>query len=100
MDARIRLSADIHNHYDEISRQCRKERVLVIFKENSRGDIAVLGLQDYYQMESELELFHMLVTAEEDVKAERVEPVQETFDDIRSRLLETKNGIEKNRTTM
>lgn len=55
---------------------------------NGRGDTAVLGLQDYYQMKSELELLRTLADAEEDVKAGRVESIQTTFDDIRSALQE------------
>lgn len=82
MDAIIRPSADIRNHYNEISRQCREERVPVILTVNGRGNTAVLGLQDYYQMKSELELLRTFAAAEEDVKAGSVVPMQETFDDI------------------
>lgn len=93
MDAINRPSADIRNHYNETSRQCREERVSVIFTVNGRGDTVVLGLQDYYQMKSELELLRTLAGAEEDVKAGRVAPIQETFDDIRSKFLEMRNEI-------
>lgn len=94
MDAIIRPSADIRNHYNEISRQCREERVPVILTVNGRGDTAVLGLQDYYQMRSELELLRTLADAEEDVKSGRVAPLQETFDDIRGKLMEMKEKNE------
>ena len=93
MEAIIRPSADIRNHYNEISRQCREERVPVILTVNGRGDTAVLGLQDYYQMKSELELLRTLAEADEDVKTGRVAPIQDTFDDIRSKLLEMRNEI-------
>ena len=82
----IRPSADLRNHYSDISKQCREERTPVIITVNGRGDTAVLGLQDYYQMKSELELLRTLADAEEDVKAGRVEPMQNTFDGIRSAL--------------
>lgn len=88
MSAVIRPSADLRNHYNEISRQCREERTPVIITVNGRGDTAVLGLQDYYQMKSELELLRMLAQAEDDVRNDRVAPVKETFDDIRSLLEE------------
>ena len=55
---------------------------------NGRGDTAVLGLQDYYQMKSELELLRALSEAENDVVNERVAPIQNTFDNIRKSLLE------------
>ncbi len=86
----IRPSADLRNHYSEISKQCRESREAVIITVNGRGDTAVLGLQDYYQMKSELELLRTL--AEEDVKNGRVAPMQNTFEDIRSALRERKDG--------
>ena len=54
---------------------------------NGRGDTAVLGLQDYYQMKSELELLRTLAEAENDVENGRVALIQETFNDIRQSLL-------------
>ena len=87
METIIRPSSDLRNHYSEISKQCREERTPVIITVNGRGDTAVLGLQDYYQMKSELELLRTLAEAEDDVTNGSVAPIQETFDDIRSALL-------------
>lgn len=92
MDTVIRPSSDLRNHYSEISKQCREERTPVIITVNGRGDTAVLGLQDYYQMKAELELLRTLADAEEDVKQGRVAPVQKTFSDLRAELLVRKNG--------
>ena len=47
-----------------------------------------MGLQDYYQMKSELELLRTLAEAENDTVNGRVAPIQNTFDDIRKALLE------------
>ena len=88
----IRPSADLRNRYSEIAKQCRESREAVIITVNGRGDTAVLGIQDYYQMKSELELLRTLAEAEEDVKNGRVAPMQDTLEDIRSALLERKNG--------
>lgn len=84
----IRPSSDLRNHYNEISKQCHEERKPVIITVNGRGDTAVLGLQDYYQMKSELELLRTLSEAEEDVTNGRIAPMQDSFDDIRKSLLE------------
>ena len=92
MEATIRPSSDLRNHYSEISKQCREERTPVIITVNGRGDTAVLGLQDYYQMKSELELLRTLAEAEDDVVNGRTAPMQDTFDDIRKSLLVRKNG--------
>ena len=91
MEAIIRPSSDLRNHYNEISKQCHENRTPVIITVNGRGDTAVLGLQDYYQMKSELELLRTLAEAEEDVANGRTAAMQETFDDIRKSLLERTN---------
>lgn len=87
MEATIRPSSDLRNHYSEISKQCREERTPVIITVNGRGDTAVMGLQDYYQMKSELELLRTLSEAEEDVVNGRAAPMRDTFDEIRKILL-------------
>ena len=88
----IRPSSDLRNHYSEISRQCHEERNPVIITVNGRGDTAILGLQDYYQMKSELELLRTLAEAEEDVVNGRVAPMQNTFYDIRESLTKRKSN--------
>ena len=87
----IRPSSDLRNHYNEISRQCHEDRTPVIITVNGRGDTAILGLQDYYQMKSELDLLRTLAEAEEDVTNGRVAPMQNTFDNIRKTLLARKS---------
>ena len=88
----IRPSSDLRNYYNEISKQCHEERTPVIITVNRRGDTAILGLQDYYQMKSELELLRTLAEAEEDAANGRVAPMQNTFDDIRKSLLERRDN--------
>lgn len=90
MNAEIRPSADLRNRYSEISKQCHESRKPVIITVNGRGDTVLLGLQEYYQMQSELELLRMLAEAEEDIAQGRVAPMQDTFDDIRVSLMERK----------
>ncbi len=86
MEPIIRPSADLRNHYNEISKQCRETRTPVIITVNGRGDTAVLGYQDFCQMKAELELLRNLAEAEEDVRAGRVAPMKDTFADIRAAL--------------
>ena len=93
----IRPSSDLRNHYNEISRQCREERRATIITVNGRGDTAILGLQDYYQMKSELELLRTLAEAEEDAVHGRVAPMQDAVDGIRESLLRRgMNGLRDN----
>ena len=86
MQETIRPSADLRNHYNEISKQCRESNMAVIITLNGRGDTVSLSYEEYSRMKSRLELLEILVSAEEDVKAGRVAPMQETFDDLRAML--------------
>ena len=86
----IRPSADLRNHYNEISRQCRENKEAVIVTVNGRGDTVSIAYDEYRRMKARIELLEILAEAEEDVKFGRVAPVQETFDDIRKMLTEEK----------
>ena len=86
----IRPSADLRNHYNEISKQCREDKEAVIITVNGRGDTVSLGYEEYKRMKSRIELLEILAEADEDVKYGRVAPVKDTFDDLRSLLKEGK----------
>ena len=60
----IRPSADLRNHYSEISRLCRENRQPVYITVNGRGDTVLIGLAEYEQMRAELELLRTLSEAE------------------------------------
>ena len=92
MEEMIRPSADLRNHYAEISRTCRQTRRPVVITVNGRGDTAVLSLQDYRQMQAELELLRALADSEADVAAGRVAPMEDTFHELRVRLTERNDG--------
>ncbi len=91
MDSAIRPSADLRNHYNEISKQCKESRQAVIITVNGRGDTAVLGLQDYFQMKSELELLRILAESQNDIENGRVSSMQNTFDELRASLSQRQN---------
>ena len=84
----IRPSADLRNHYNEISRQCREENEAVIITVNGRGDTVSLAYEEYKRMKSRIELLEILAEAEDDVRNDRVAPISETFDDLRKLLQE------------
>ena len=87
----IRPSADLRNHYSEISKQCREENEAVIITVNGRGDTVSLSYEEYKRMKSRIELLEILTEAEDDVKNGRVAPVRETFDDLRQMLQKSKS---------
>ena len=84
----IRPSADLRNHYSEISKQCREENEAVIITVNGRGDTVSLSYEEYKRMKSRIELLEILTEAEDDVRNGRVAPVSGTFDDLRQMLRE------------
>ena len=87
----IRPSADLRNHYNEISKQCREEKEAVIITVNGRGDTVSLSYEEYKNMKSRIELLEILAEAENDVKNGNVAPIQNTFDDLRAMLQEEKD---------
>jgi prevent-host-death family protein len=52
----IRPSADLRNHYKEISKQCREDNEAVIITVNGRGDTVSLAYEEYQRMKSRIEL--------------------------------------------
>ena len=84
----IRPSADLRNHYSEISKQCREENAAVIITVNGRGDTVSLSYEEYKRMKSRIELLEILTEAEDDVRNKRVAPISETFADLRQMLRE------------
>ncbi len=84
----IRPSADLRNHYNEISKQCREDNEIVIITVNGRGDTVSMAYEEYKRMKARIELLEILAEAEDDVKNGRVAPVSETFDSLRNLLWE------------
>ena len=82
----IRPSADLRNHYSEISKQCKENKEAVIITVNGRGDTVSLAYEEYNRMKARIELLEILAESEEDIRLGRVAPVQDTFDDLRKLL--------------
>ncbi len=84
----IRPSADLRNHYNEISKQCRENGEVVIITVNGRGDTVSLSYEEYKRMKTRIELLEMLAESDDDVRQGRVAPISETFQDLRNILQE------------
>ena len=82
----IRPSADLRNHYNEISRQCREGKEAVIVTVNGRGDTVSLAYEEYRRIKARIELLEMLSEADDDVQHGRVAPIEDTFRDLRNQL--------------
>lgn len=86
----IRPSADLRNHYNEISKECRENDEAVIITVNGRGDTVSLSYEKYKRMKARLELLELLAESEEDVRQGRTAPIEDTFNNLRNILKETK----------
>ncbi|MBS6453912.1 MAG: type II toxin-antitoxin system Phd/YefM family antitoxin [Butyrivibrio sp.] len=84
----IRPSADLRNHYAEVSKQCKEDKEAVIITVNGRGDTVALSYEEYKNMKARIELLEVLAEAEDDAKNGRVAPISEIFDDLRKMLQE------------
>ncbi len=82
----IRPSSELRNNYKEISKQCKETRKPIFITVNGKGDTALLNIEDYYQLEAELDLLRILADGEDDVRNNRVSPLKDTFDYIRQNL--------------
>lgn len=82
----IRPSADLRNKYNEMSSLCKETREPIFITVNGRGDTVLLSIEEYKQMQAELELLKNLAEAEDDVRNNRVTPVKDTFLELRKKL--------------
>lgn len=82
----IRPSADLRNKYNEMSNLCKETREPIFITVNGHGDTVLLSIEDYKQMQAELELLKNLAEAEDDVRNNRVTPVKDTFLELRKKL--------------
>lgn len=82
----IRPSADLRNHYSEISKLCKENNEAVIITVNGRGDTVSLSYDEYKRMKARIELLEILSEAEDDIKQGRVAPLDKTFKDLKKEL--------------
>lgn len=82
----IRPSSDLRNKYAEMSKLCKESREPIYITVNGRGDTVLLGITEYNQMISELELLRTLAEADDDVANGRVTSIRESFSSIRNAL--------------
>ena len=82
----IRPSADLRNHYSDISKQCWEDNEAVIITVNGRADTVSISYDEYQNMKSRISLLELLAEADEDVTNGRIAPVQDTFNELRAML--------------
>ena len=84
----ITPSADLRNHYAEISKKCKENKEAVITTVNGIGDTVSLSYEENKNMKARIELLEVLAESEDDAINGRIAPITETFYDLRKMLQE------------
>ncbi|WP_461256250.1 type II toxin-antitoxin system prevent-host-death family antitoxin [Treponema sp. R80B11-R83G3] len=64
----IRKSADLRNNYSEISEFCHNYREPIFITKNGQGDLAVMGIEAYEEMNGRLELYQKILIGLSQIK--------------------------------
>jgi prevent-host-death family protein len=64
----IRKSADLRNNYSEISEFCHSYKEPIFITKNGKGDLAVMGIETYEEMNGRLELYQNILTGLTQIK--------------------------------
>jgi len=82
----IRPSADLRNHYNEISEICHRFAEPVFITKNGQGDLAVMSIETYELLAGKLDLHRLLDEGLEADKIGKTRPMQAVFTDARAKL--------------
>lgn len=80
----IRSSADLRNHYNEISKFCHEYPEPVYITKNGKGDLAVMSIEAYEELVSRVELYGLIKEGLDDIAAGNTRPFDEFVEEIRS----------------
>lgn len=80
----IKSSAELRNNYNEISTFCHKYLEPVFITKNGKGDLAVMSIEAYEEMNSRFELYGLIKEGIDDVANDNTRPLSEAIATIRS----------------
>ncbi len=80
--ATIRPSADLRNHYNEISDFCHNHREPVYITKNGKGDLVLLSNDEYERLCGRYELYQLLLEGLKDTQTDTGRPASEFFNDM------------------
>ena len=81
----IRSSADLRDHYNEISSFCHSCSEPVFITKNGKGDLAVLSIESYEQLIGRFELYGAIQEGLDDIRAGRTKPFDEAMRELREK---------------
>ena len=81
----IKSSAQLRNHYNDISTFCHNYHEPVFITKNGKGDLAVMSIDVYEDLTERFELYSKLKVGLDDLKNGRVMPLDDAMSAIRQR---------------
>jgi len=84
----IRSSTDLRNYYNDISAFCHEKREPVYITKNGMGDLAVMSIEVFEQLNGKLELYRLLDEGKAAVKAGKKRQLSDVMRDIRQEIID------------
>jgi prevent-host-death family protein len=81
----IKSSAELRNNYNEISKFCHTYTEPVFITKNGKGDLAVMSIEAYEEMNSRFELYGLIKEGLDDIAAGDTRPFSEAMSSIRKK---------------
>ncbi len=81
----IKSSAELRNNYNEISNFCHTYPEPVFITKNGKGDLAVMSIEAYEDMNSRFELYGKIKEGLDDIAEGHTRPFSEAMSSIRSK---------------
>ena len=81
----IKSSADLRNNYNEISSLCHNYAEPVFITKNGKGDLAVMSIESYEELNSRFELYGLIKEGMDDIADGNTRPFSEAISSIKSR---------------
>lgn len=81
----IKSSADLRNNYNEISTLCHNYAEPVFITKNGKGDLAVMSIESYEELNSRFELYGLIKEGMDDIAGGNTRPFSEAISSIRNR---------------
>jgi len=89
---KIKSSTDLRNNYNDISLFCHKHQEPVFITKNGQGDLAVMSIDLYEELNGKLELYQRLAEGRTAINERRRHPLDEAMQSLRKRAEERDNG--------
>ncbi len=81
----IKSSAELRNNYNEISSLCHTYAEPVFITKNGKGDLAVMSIESYEELNSRFELYGLIKEGMDDIADGNTRPFSEAISSIRNR---------------